>query len=195
MQSPNCCFSHFCEHCCLWLKIYFVTKSSCSFFQHPINNMLNWTNPVSTEAYRKVPKFSGARKFCLKFKKRGQTYGHFVKKVVNGIANSGDPDQTSPLGAVWSGSALFAYTYQSEKFGSLKYLADNSTNTSQLNGGRNIVHDNLTLKAPNTTKAAFANSVDPDDTTHNASSHLDLQCLPSSLLQKRTRQITALVHN
>ena len=36
----------------------------------------------------------------LKFKKRGQTYGYFVKKVANGIANSGDPDQTSPLGAV-----------------------------------------------------------------------------------------------
>ena len=27
---------------------------------------------------------------------------------VNGIANSEDPDQTAPLGAVWSGSALFA---------------------------------------------------------------------------------------
>ena len=30
------------------------------------------------------------------------------------IANSVDPDQTSPLGAVWSGSALFAQTYLSE---------------------------------------------------------------------------------
>ena len=25
------------------------------------------------------------------------------------MANSGDPDQTAPEGAVWSGSALFAY--------------------------------------------------------------------------------------
>ena len=38
-------------------------------------------------------------------------------KDVNGIANSEDPDQTAPLGAVrgavWSGSALFAQTYLS----------------------------------------------------------------------------------
>ena len=26
----------------------------------------------------------------------------------NGIANTEDPDQTAPVGAVWSGSALFA---------------------------------------------------------------------------------------
>ena len=27
----------------------------------------------------------------------------------------------------------------------------------------------------------FANTVDPDETAHNEPSHLDLQCLPSSL--------------
>ena len=32
----------------------------------------------------------------------------------DGIANSVDPDQTAPLGAVWSGSALFAQAYLSE---------------------------------------------------------------------------------
>ena len=31
-----------------------------------------------------------------------------------GIANSVDPDQTAPLGAVWYWSALFAQTYLSE---------------------------------------------------------------------------------
>ena len=36
----------------------------------------------------------------LKFKQRGQTLGYFVKKNANGIANSEDPDQTAPLGAV-----------------------------------------------------------------------------------------------
>ena len=40
----------------------------------------------------------------------------------------------------------------------------------------------LTCKAPNTTIAEFANTVDPDETTHNEQSHLDLKCLPSSLL-------------
>ena len=40
---------------------------------------------------------------------------------------------------------------------------------------------NLTLKAPNTTIAEFANPADPDETAHNEPSHLDLQCLPSKL--------------
>ena len=44
-----------------------------------------------------------------------------------------------------------------------------------------LVDKELTLKAPNTTKAEFANTVDPDETAHNEPSHLDLQCLPSSL--------------
>ena len=35
----------------------------------------------------------------------------------DGMANSVDPD----LGAVWSGSALFAKTYLSENLGSLRY--------------------------------------------------------------------------
>ena len=38
-------------------------------------------------------------------------------KDAEGIANSVDPDQT--LGAVWSGSALFAQSYLSENIGSL----------------------------------------------------------------------------
>ena len=36
----------------------------------------------------------------------------FCQKHSNGIANSEDPDQTAPLGAVCSGSALFAQTYR-----------------------------------------------------------------------------------
>ena len=41
--------------------------------------------------------------------------------------------------------------------------------------------DILTGKAPNTTIAEFANTADPDETANNEPSHLDLQCLPSSL--------------
>ena len=55
----------------------------------------------------------------LKFKQRGQTLRDFPPKDANGIANSEDPDETAPLGAVWSGSALFAQTYLSENLGSL----------------------------------------------------------------------------
>ena len=40
-------------------------------------------------------------------------------KDEEGIANSIDPDQTAPLGTVWSGFALFAQTYLSENLGSL----------------------------------------------------------------------------
>ena len=39
----------------------------------------------------------------------------------DGMANSVDPDQTAPLGTVWSGSALFAQAYLSENLGSLQY--------------------------------------------------------------------------
>ena len=39
------------------------------------------------------------------------------------MANSVDPDQTAPLGAVWSGSALFAQTCLSENLGKLLITA------------------------------------------------------------------------
>ena len=38
----------------------------------------------------------------------------------DGMANSVDPDQTAPVGAVWSGSALFAQTCLSENLGKLR---------------------------------------------------------------------------
>ena len=43
----------------------------------------------------------------------------------DGMANNVDPDQTAPLGAVWSGSALFAQAYLSENLGSLRYVCCN----------------------------------------------------------------------
>ena len=45
----------------------------------------------------------------------------------NGIANSEDPDQTAPRGAVCSGFALFAQTYLSENLGSLRYIIISKT--------------------------------------------------------------------
>ena len=39
------------------------------------------------------------------------------QNVADGMANSVDPDQTAPLGVVWSGSALFAQTCLSENLG------------------------------------------------------------------------------
>ena len=57
----------------------------------------------------------------LKFKQRDLRVFVFQNDA-NGIANSEDPDQTAPLGAVWFGSALFALTYLSENVGSLGYV-------------------------------------------------------------------------
>ena len=36
----------------------------------------------------------------LKFKQKSQTLRYFIKKIAKGIANSEDPDQTAPRGAV-----------------------------------------------------------------------------------------------
>ena len=53
--------------------------------------------------YRKVPKFSVARKLCCnlpKIQEKRPNLWVFRQKDANGIANSEDPDQTAPLGAV-----------------------------------------------------------------------------------------------
>ena len=45
------------------------------------------------------------------------------KKDADEIANSVDPDQTAPpLGAIWSGSALFAKTCPFENLGKFRYF-------------------------------------------------------------------------
>ena len=53
--------------------------------------------------YRKVPKFSDFRKLGCnlpKFQTKRPSLRDIPQKDVNGIANSEDPDQTAPLGAV-----------------------------------------------------------------------------------------------
>ena len=45
-----------------------------------------------------------------------------ICKKCDGMANSLDPDQTVPSGAVWSGSTLFAQTCLSENQGALQFL-------------------------------------------------------------------------
>ena len=51
----------------------------------------------------KVPKSSDARKLCCnlpKIEEKRPNLWVFCQKDANGIANSGDPDQNAPLGAV-----------------------------------------------------------------------------------------------
>ena len=53
--------------------------------------------------YRKVPKFSDARKLCCnlpKIQTNRPNFRVFCQKNANGIADNEDPDHTAPLGAV-----------------------------------------------------------------------------------------------
>ena len=72
--------------------------------------------------YRKFPKYSDTEKICCNHSKIWTMWlYHRVMSPndVDGVANSADPDQTAPLGAVWSESALFAQTCLSENLGKL----------------------------------------------------------------------------
>ena len=76
-------------------------------------------------AYRKFPKYSDTQKICCNLSKiwiMWHYYSVMSPNDVDGMANSVDPDQTAPLGAVWSGSTLFAKAYLSKNLGSLRYI-------------------------------------------------------------------------
>ena len=84
------------------------------------NWVLKYTQDIRLQytIYSKVPKFSDAQKIGCNLPKnqtKGPNLRVFHQKDVNGIANSEDPED--PLGAVRSGSALFAQTYLSENLG------------------------------------------------------------------------------
>ena len=55
--------------------------------------------------YRKFPNYSDTQK---SLRLRGSTIRVTSSNDADRMANSIDPDQTAPLGAVWSGSTLFA---------------------------------------------------------------------------------------
>ena len=97
------------------LLTFYFSAQSCHFHNNKNHNTV----------YRKVSKFSDARKLCRnlpKIETKRSNLRVFCIKDANGIAESGDPDQTAPLGAVCSGSALFAQTYLCENLGSLWYI-------------------------------------------------------------------------
>ena len=75
--------------------------------------------------YRKVPKYSDTQNICCNHSKIWTMWLYhrvLSPKDADRMANSADPDQTAPapLGAVWSGSALFAQACLSENLGSLR---------------------------------------------------------------------------
>ena len=78
-----------------------------------------------TSNYRKTPKNLDTRKKycnCPKIWLIWILHRVMSPKDANGMANSVDPDQTAPVGAVLSGSILFAQTCLSENLGSLWYF-------------------------------------------------------------------------
>ena len=78
---------------------------------------------VSILYYRNDPKFLDTQNICCNHSKVWTIwlYHRLMSPTdADGVANSVDPDQTAPLGAVWSGSALFAQAYLSENLGSLR---------------------------------------------------------------------------
>ena len=86
------------------------------------------TKPVEIHTcivrYPKFPKYLDTQNICCNHSKIWTLWLYHRVMSPNdadGMANSVDPDQTAPLGAVWSGSALFAQAYLSENLGTLRY--------------------------------------------------------------------------
>ena len=76
-----------------------------------------------TFIYRKFPKYSDTQNICCNHPKIRTMWLYnweMCPKEIDGIANSVDPDQTAPLGAVWSGSTLFVQTYLSKNLGTIR---------------------------------------------------------------------------
>ena len=76
-------------------------------------------------AYCKTPKNSDTQINCCNHPKIWTKWLYcriMCPKSADQMANSVDPDQTAPLGAVWSGSTLFAQTCLSENLGTLWYF-------------------------------------------------------------------------
>ena len=70
----------------------------------------------------KFPKYAGTQKLCCNHSEIWTMWLYHRVMSPNDadkMANSVDPDQTAPLGAVWSGSALFAQTCLSENLGKI----------------------------------------------------------------------------
>ena len=82
----------------------------------------NCSLPPKT-VYRKFPKYSDTQIICCNHSKIWTMWRYHRVMSPNdadGMTNSIDPDQTAPLGAVWTGSALFAQAYLSKNLGSLQ---------------------------------------------------------------------------
>ena len=87
------------------------------FWNYSISNSRHFALAFWASIYRKFPKYSDTKTFVVitKIWTLWLYYTVTSPNHADGMANSVDPDQAAPLGAVWSGSALFAQAYLSEK--------------------------------------------------------------------------------
>ena len=126
----------------LWLAVHAQLKfvmTECSKTQihltchkwsdHFCSDSLPTTDPSRAvvsywqKGYRKFPKYSNTQNICCNQSKiwtKCLYHREMSPNDADGMANSVDPDQTAPLGSVWSGSALFAQAYLTENLGSLQ---------------------------------------------------------------------------
>ena len=109
----------------LWLCFISWSVSWKNVIMSKYDAMLDLIN-LGHSVYRKFPKYSDTQKNCCNHSKIWTMWLYHRVMSPNdadGMANSVDPDQTAPLGAVWSGSALFAQTCLSENLGKLRYIS------------------------------------------------------------------------
>ena len=108
-------------------RLRHMIKSSKSLLENKLQPERDSMYMISTFVYRKFPKYSDTQKICCDHSKMWTMWLYHRVMSPNdaeGVANSVDPDQTAPLGAVWSGSELFAQTCLSENLGSLRYCSE-----------------------------------------------------------------------
>ena len=99
-----------------WLRMHVFKNEFME--EEKYQNCMSWLK----WCYHKNPKKLDTRKIAviiLKFKQLWLYHRIMSQKDANRMANSVDPDQNAPLGAVWSGSTLFAQTCLSENLGIL----------------------------------------------------------------------------
>ena len=88
---------------------------------------VSFVDIVEQTDYRKFPKYSETQKICCNHTKIWTMWLYHRVMSPNDadrMTNSVNPDQTAPLGAVWSRSALFAQVYLYENLGPLRYVAN-----------------------------------------------------------------------
>ena len=111
-----------------------------------------------TGLYRKFPKYSDTQNiYCNHSKIWTMWLYHRVisPNDADKMANSIDPDQAALLGAVWSGSTLFAQAYLSENLWSLWYFRHSVTFTEWYNCVTWCCFDDLEVILPTILKLKY----------------------------------------